>query len=442
MRIRFLFYLLILFLFLWGGGLVLSLYLADASERYGYVAGVGLVLLVVYLLIFYRRIVRPLNAIAGGMELLREQDFSSRLSKVGQYEADRIIEIFNRMMEQLKHERLRLREQNHFLDLLVNASPMGIVIATFDGQVSQANPASLKMMGVRSEEILGVRLQDIHVPLAVELARMAEDDTAIVRLGDANIYKCTRAYFIDCGYRHPFYLIERMTDEVRRAEKRAYEKVIRMIAHEVNNTVAGITSTLDVVEQELASRTGMDDMRSVMKVCIERCFTMSHFITRFAEVVKIPNPHKLSTPLNPLVAKCAGFMDGFCRSKEITLQVQLDDKVGAVLLDADLFEQVLVNIMKNSLESISSIPCGMRPSAGVIKVCTVAPACVEICDNGPGIGKEAEDKLFSPFFSTKPHGQGIGLMFIREVLENHGCTFSLQTSDEDGLTRFRISFGS
>ena len=103
-----------------------------------------------------------MNIIGSGMELLREQDFSSRLSKVGQYESDRIVNVFNRMMEQLKNERLRLREQNHFLDLLIQASPMGVVITTLNGEISQLNPMGLKMMGVRLEEIMGKKIENIE----------------------------------------------------------------------------------------------------------------------------------------------------------------------------------------------------------------------------------------------------------------------------------------
>ncbi|HCY00323.1 MAG TPA: PAS domain-containing sensor histidine kinase, partial [Bacteroidales bacterium] len=82
----------------------------------------------VYLILFYQKVVRPLHNISNGMDLLREQDFSSRLRKVGQYEADKVVAIFNKMMEQLKNERLRLREQNQFLDLLIKASPMGVIV--------------------------------------------------------------------------------------------------------------------------------------------------------------------------------------------------------------------------------------------------------------------------------------------------------------------------
>ena len=429
MRIKFYFFILVLFLLGLGGALI---YLAGKMQTtHLYVVEGIIVFILLYLAVFYRKIVKPMSTIGSGMELLREQDFSSRLSRVGQYEADRIVNVFNRMMEQLKNERLRMREQNHFLDLLIQASPMGVVIMTLDGEVSQLNPMAVKMLGVRLEEAQNRKLDKIDSPLAEELASIPKETTSVVRLNDANIYKCTHSSFIDRGFKHPFFLIERMTDEVMKAEKRAYEKVIRMIAHEVNNTTAGITSTLDTVEQALSTEENMEDICEVMRVCAERCFSMSRFITRFADVVKIPEPTLSSVNLNDLVFTCKRFMEGMCNDRRITLRMEIDESLKDVMLDAALFEQVLVNIIKNAAESIEA--------DGEIIVRTLAPATVEVIDNGLGISKETEAKLFSPFFSTKPNGQGIGLIFIREVLMRHGCTFSLRTY-ADGLTRFRITF--
>ncbi len=379
-----------------------------------------------------------MNTIGSGMELLREQDFSSRLSMVGQYEADRIVNVFNRMMEQLKNERLRLREQNHFLDLLIQASPMGVVIMTLDEEISQMNPMALKVFGVRLDDVLGKKFSQLDSPLAEELSIIPKERTSVVRLNDSNIYKCTHSSFIDRGFKHSFYLIERMTEEVMKAEKRAYEKVIRMIAHEVNNTTAGIISTLDTMEQALSEEDGMEDICDVMHVCTDRCFSMSRFITRFADVVKIPEPSISSVDLNELVSSCKRFMEGMCNDSQIKLILECDSNVGMVHLDPSLFEQVLVNIIKNAVESIQSIK-DQPHRQGEIIVKTMHPACVEVVDNGAGISKDIESKLFSPFFSTKPNGQGIGLIFIREVLSRHGCTFSLHTYN-DGLTRFRILF--
>lgn len=429
MRIKGFFGILVFLLLVLGGGL---LFLSSRLNLIYFYIGEGLVLFILcYLPFFYRKIVKPLNSIGSGMELLREQDFSSRLSPVGQYEADRIVNVFKRMMEQLKNERLRLREQNNFLDLLIKASPMGVILTTLDEDLSELNPMAQKMLGVRQEDVLGKKMNEIDSPLAAELANVPKGETATVRLNDSNIYRCTHSSFIDRGFQHPFFLIESLTDEVMKAEKKAYEKVIRMIAHEVNNTTAGITSTLDTVEQALSAEEGMDDICDVMRVCIERCFSMSRFITRFADVVKIPEPTLTPVDLNDLAFTCKRFMEGMCADRNIKLRLEIDETLKEVKMDASLFEQVLVNIIKNAAESIEK--------DGEIIVRTLSPATIEVVDNGKGISKEVEAKLFSPFFSTKPNGQGIGLIFIREVLMRHGCTFSLRTY-ADGLTRFRILF--
>ena len=435
MRIKFFFFILVLLLS--GLGIYWGIISRDIPRLY-LVLGEGAVILILfYLSVFYRKIVKPLNSIGNGMDLLREQDFSSRLSPVGQYEADRIVNIFNRMMDQLKNERLRMREQNSFLELLIQASPMGVIILNLSEKISQLNPMAVKMLGVHADLAVGKQLKTLDSSLAAELDTIDNEETKIVRLNDANVYKCTRSYFIDCGFKHPFFLIERMTDEVMRVEKKAYEKVIRMIAHEVNNTTAGITSTLDTVEQTLASEQGMEDLCEVMRVCVERCFSMSRFITRFADVVKIPEPNLLPLSLNEMATTCKRFMEGMCADAGISLTLECDELVRPVKMDAALFEQVLVNIIKNAAESISSSESARQN--GQIIVRTQSPASIEVMDNGPGISKEVESKLFTPFFSTKPDGQGIGLVFIREVLSKHGCTFSLRTY-ADGLTRFRILF--
>lgn len=374
MRIKGFFGILVFLLLVLGGGL---LFLSSRLNLIYFYIGEGLVLFILcYLPFFYRKIVKPLNSIGSGMELLREQDFSSRLSPVGQYEADRIVNVFNRMMEQLKNERLRLREQNNFLDLLIKASPMGVILTTLDEDLSELNPMAQKMLGVRQEDVLGKKMNEIDSPLAAELANVPKGETATVRLNDSNIYRCTHSSFIDRGFQHPFFLIESLTDEVMKAEKKAYEKVIRMIAHEVNNTTAGITSTLDTVEQALSAEEGMDDICDVMRVCIERCFSMSRFITRFADVVKIPEPTLTPVDLNDLAFTCKRFMEGMCADRNIKLRLEIDETLKEVKMDASLFEQVLVNIIKNAAESIEK--------DGEIIVRTLSPATIEVVDNGKG----------------------------------------------------------
>ena len=431
MKLKYLFYILAFVLvLLWGVVLTLD------TEEYGwkfYVIESIVTFSLFYLIYFYRKVVKPLNSIAGGMDLLRAQDFSSRLSSVGQCEADRIVSIFNRMMDQLKEERLRLREQNHFLDLLISASPMGVIILTFDNKISMANQAALKFLGeVSEEEVMDKSMDELTGALAEELAGIPKDTTTTVRLSDSQIYRCSRLSFIDHGFAHPFLLIESLTSEVMKAEKKAYEQVIRMIAHEVNNSVAGIVSAMDTVDDALQTIEETEDLREMLKVCIERSYGMSRFITNFADVVKIPEPQLEEACLNGRVESCKLLMENICQGRDIALKMELCEENPVVMMDTSLFEQVLINIIKNAAESIGE-------GGEVVIRTSLSPLMLEVGDNGKGISKEVESRLFTPFFSTKPNGQGIGLIFIREVLMKHGCTFSLRTYP-DGITRFRIFF--
>lgn len=414
---------------------VLTYYAFYAASRYMFFVVEGLLLLtVIYLVVFYQRIVKPLHIIGSGMELLREQDFSSRLSFVGQTEADKVVEVFNKMMEQLKNERLHLREQNHFLDLLIKASPMGVIILDLDGKIQSVNHAARQMLGMGDYDPTGKTFAQIDTPLTEELNRLPPYEAQTFRLSDANIYKCTHSSFVDRGFHHSFYLIESLTQEVFKAEKKAYEKVIRMIAHEVNNTTAGITSTLDTLDYALRETANGEDFSDVLRVSIERCYHMSHFITNFADVVRIPEAQLERHDLNEVVASSQRFMESLCRDRQITIIREPDPTSPTVMLDRTLFEQVLLNIIKNAAESIGT--------DGRIYVRTFShPVSLEIADTGPGIDREVESKLFTPFYSSKPNGQGIGLTLIREILQKHNCTFSLRTY-ADGLTRFKVVFKS
>lgn len=199
MRLKTLFFLLALLLIVvWGILLMLAL---ESGKTLFYVGEGVTTLSLIVLVYFYRKLVMPLNSIANGIDLLREQDFSSRLSKVGQAEADRIVTMFNGMMDQLKNERLRLREQNHFLDLLISVSPMGVVILDFDGKVSMLNAAALRFLGYTSQtDLIGKNFSALDAPLAEEINRLDKDSTDTIRLNDSMIYRCSRLSFVDRGF--------------------------------------------------------------------------------------------------------------------------------------------------------------------------------------------------------------------------------------------------
>lgn len=392
-------------------------------------------LAVCLLIVFYSKIVKPLRSITNGVDLLRAQDFSSRLTHVHQVEADRIIDMFNRMMASLKNERLRLREQNHFLDLLIGVSPMGIIILDDDDRIVSANPSASVFLDYGKTGVLkGLRLNEMDSQLGHTLSALDAGATETVRLNDSMIYRCSRLSFMDQGFAHPFLLIEKLTDEVMKAEKKSYEKVIRVIAHEVNNTMAGVNSMLTTAGTILEEHPDENaDILEVINVCEGRCQAMSRFITAYADVVKIPEINPVSLDLNTEIEQWRVMLESLCHNRSITLKFNLCEGEIPLSFDPVLMEQVMINIVKNSAESI-----GLN---GHITVATTAnPPTLTVTDDGPGISEETARMLFSPFFSTKINGHGIGLLFISEVLHKHGCKFSLVTSPIDHLTRFTIKF--
>ena len=400
------------------------------------------VLLLLYLVYFYRRTLQPYDTLISGMELVRDLDLTTRLAPSGQYETDIIVRTFNDLLARLRTEHLSLEEQYTFLSLLIEASPMGVVQCDLDGNTTSMNPAARSMM----TPVISEAMQ--HLPLGSE--------TTVHLTAEPGIYRISHLSFPDRGYQHPFYLIESLTSEVRRAEKAAYERVIRMIAHEVNNSVAGIMGVME----------GEDPLSLSLR---SRLLAMSSFVTRFAEVVKIPAPQLQLCDLSEEVEACRPFLENLCLAANVRLEFHLTDDAIPVHLDPVLFQQVLVNIVKNSVESIKdsppepvqaehSVPPSWHPTReGAITVAIqkllpsnhYAPSLtgraggessLTITDNGRGISPEAAQHLFTPFFSTKPQGQGLGLLLIRDILTAHGCTFTLQTDPSDHLTRFTILF--
>lgn len=377
-----------------------------------YVTEGALVVVIAYLIFFYRKVIRPIDALTSGMELLRDQDMSTTLSTTGQKETDEIVKTFNALITRLRNEHLRLDEQNTFLNLLIDASPMGVILCDLSGNIKSMNPAAKQM--------LTPALSD-----ALKSLPLGKDTT--LRLSNSQIYHLSHLSFLDRGYQHPFFLIESLTSEVMKAEKAAYEKVIRMIAHEVNNNVAGIVSTLDLIQTEVPEGTAQE----ALEASRERTQKMAEFVTRFANVVKVPEPQLTLCDLSEEVETCHSFLEGLCQTHHIRLTLDLTDEAIPVHLDTTLFQQVLVNIVKNAIESISN--------EGEIRIKT-QPKTLIITDNGKGISPEVAQHIFTPFYSTKPQGQGLGLLLIRDILTKHGCTFTLLTNPDDGLTRFTIMF--
>lgn len=415
--------------------LVLSFLIFEDNKIF-FIISEAIILLSLYFSIrLYRALVQPLQLILSGIEAIKNKDFNVKFLETGKKEMDQLIDVYNRMIDQLREERRVQEEQHYFLDKLIQSSPTGILILDFDGRIERINPKGLDLLGLQGEEIKEQDIQTIDHPIAGEVAELAVGSAKTISINGLRTFKCQKSHFIDRGFRRQFIMIEELTEDILRTEKRAYGKVIRMMAHEVNNSIGPINSILEAVlfyKKELKEE-NQEDFEQALKVATQRNERLNRFMQNFADVVRLPPPHKELHDLRKLVESCIHLMKTTAGNKGITLFSDLPASPVTAAIDIYQLEQVLVNIIKNAIEA-------MEQSEGRIEIkLNQSPVSLSIRNNGAPIPKEKEQELFSPFFSTKKDGQGIGLTLTREILMNHEMGFSLSTK-KDGWTYFEMVF--
>jgi nitrogen fixation/metabolism regulation signal transduction histidine kinase len=364
----------------------------------------------------------PIDLIETGAELMSERDFTSRFVPVGQSEMDKLIDVYNRMVDRLREERLASEERHQLLQKIVEASPAAVIICDFDGNIESINPAATRLLG-----------SNAHVGLSAELRAMGPGESKLVSLQGARRVKASRAEFRDRGFLKSFYLIEEMTDELRQTEKTAYEKLIRMMSHEVNNSVGAVRSLLES-SLRYAPQIGEADRQDfigALTVASSRIDALNRFMAAFADVVRIPPPHCAPTRVDDLLQRVAALLRPELADRRIVLTLALEDE-RSYTIDANQLEQVVLNVFRNALDAVARD--GAIHAAFVDGVLTIR-------DSGPGIAESIRAELFTPFFTTKRDGRGLGLTIVQEILANHGLPFALTNADGGGA-EFSIALGS
>ena len=425
-----------------------ALHVALGVLAYYHFAGNGVAVLVAEVILLgsayvavriYRALISPLELLGRGAAALEDKDFSVKLMPTGSREMDRIVTVYNNMIDQLRAERISGRQREEFLDRLLTAAELGVIVLDYDGEVSSMNPwmtDRCKDDGFRSA-VLEPALHPRQRPQekAPPDSEGEKGSGSFVLTGPGNRrYHVERASFVDRGFERGFLIVQDVTTDLMTAEKEAYGKVIRMMAHEVNNSNAAIIS---VLRSLLDAATEGDDRlpelnKDYLPVVIGRAENMTAFMRNFARVVRLPEPETGRTDLNELLRRTGEVMGPILRENDVTLRYELTPGEVNITADAGQLEQVLINALTNARESIGR--------GGNILISTTAfPAGFVIADDGPGIPKNVAAKVFTPFFSTKPTGQGVGLTLSRDILEAHGATYELAT-EEDGWTRLRVDF--
>ncbi len=385
--------------------------------------------------VLVKRLSAPMETLRDGANLLRAGELGTRLRRTGTPEIDALVELFNTMLSRLLEERVRQEEQQAFLVRVLDASPLGVVTLDLDGRVDSASRAAAAFLEAPVEALRGKQLAEASVPLAQALAELPPGGSRVVTHGGGRRVRIQRSQFLDRGFSRTFFLLVELTEELRLSEKAAYEKLIRMMSHEVNNSGAAVGSLLTSL-LSLAHRvpeSDREDFTGALIVSKERTERLNTFMKSLAEVVKVPEPRLAPADPNSIARSVVLLLGPLAERHGVAVAIDADPALGRVPLDAALFEQALFNVVKNGIEAAG------RGGRVTVLLASEGRGRVEVIDTGPGIPPEVEAELFTPFFTTKPEGQGVGLTFVREVLVGHGFRFSL-AGPPGGPTRFRIGF--
>ncbi|HEV8385594.1 MAG TPA: ATP-binding protein [Candidatus Acidoferrales bacterium] len=362
------------------------------------------------------RVVLPLQTLSNLLAALREGDYSIRARGARPDDAlGEVITEINALGETLREQRLGALEASALLRTVM--AEIDVAIFTFDGQgrLRLLNRAGERLLAQPSERVLGRTAEELG------LGECLRDDAArtlpIHLPGGAGKWGMRRTTFRERGLPHQLVVLADLSRVLREEERQAWQRLIRVLGHELNNSLAPIKSMAGSLESLLARMPRPadweQDMRRGLGVIEARSESLSRFMNAYARLARLPAPHFEPVDLGACVRRVAGL--------ETRLNVNVEKGPDLnVRADSDQLEQLLINLMRNAvdaaLETGGGVRVGWRKNNNYVEV--------SVEDDGPGL--QNTGNLFVPFFTTKPEGSGIGLVLSRQIAEAHGGTLSLE----------------
>ena len=371
-----------------------------------------------------QRAFAPMNslfrALSGTVASYRDGDFSFGLSWPGGGELGELVDGHNRLGDVLREQRLTLVQRELLLDTMVQNTPVAMVLVDPAARIVHANIAARRMLG-EGRRLEGQAFDALlaAVPEAFRDAFERGGD-AMFTVGDADdedIYHLSRRHFRLNGRRHELVLLRQLTAELRRQEVQTWKKVIRVISHELNNSLAPIAS-LAHSGAELLRRGQLERLPTALATIEERARHLEGFIRDYARFAKLPAPRLEPVPW-------ARFLTQLRAQVAFAGPTEVD---GIVRIDVAQIEQALLNLLKNAHES------GSAPEHVQLLVRRIADVWrVDVLDRGQGMNEAVLSNALLPFYSTKRNGTGLGLALVREIAEAHGGRVALLNRDDGGL---------
>jgi two-component system nitrogen regulation sensor histidine kinase NtrY len=366
-----------------------------------------------------RYVTQALEGLEDGLRAFRDADFSMRLAAPERDEVTRVKRLYNEVADLLRAQRTDVYQKELLLDTILQRTPLAVLLVDAGQRVAYSNAAARELLA-GGRRLDGQRFLDVREQLAAPMRdALASTGDAIVTVRTAEqdeTFHLSQRLFRLNTLEHRLVLIERLTTELRRQEVAVWKKAIRVINHELNNTIAPISSLFH--SAKLAqSMERQDRLGEIYETIEERLAFLRSFLESYAQFARLPPPKREQTSWREI-------LDDVRALYEFRAEGEVE---AGVLADRAQMQQVLINLVKNAHES------GSVPSEIVVAVQRNHDGIVvRVSDRGAGMTGEVLRQALVPFYTTKPAGSGLGLALCNEIIEAHGGRLRLQATVGSG----------
>ena len=372
------------------------------------------------------RFLRParetLQAITDGIRSFHDNDYSVRLTADRRDELGDLVALYNEVGEILHRERKGIRQRELLLQTALDHSPTAIVLVNPLDRVSYANVEARRLF-MGGERLKGLRFSEMLERCPREMAQVLEEGVdglfTVEHEGERETYHVSRRGFTLNGQPHGLYLLRRLTAELGRQEAETWKHVIRVISHELNNSLAPISSLAHSAEKLSLDRDQTERLAGIFSSIRKNTDHLKRFLEGYARFARLPEPRRQLVSWKEFIGRLRTIHDF--------------DLIGEPPAEHGWFDpahmqQVLTNLLKNAAEASD----GRHETAVRIMPAGDGGTCIQVLDRGRGLSDEVMRRALLPFYSTKKGGAGLGLPLCREILEAHGGRIRIQNREGGG----------